>query len=69
MKAKLNITIDEDLVPRSKAYAKKRGKSVSQLIESLLREVIKEDEPSFSEKWRGRFKVQVKETTKYEKLK
>ena len=69
MKTKLNLTIDEDLVPLSKEYATSRGISVSQLVEELLREVIENDGPAFSEKWRGRFKPARKEGPRYRKLK
>ena len=36
MKTKLNLTINSKLVPNSKEYARKKGKSVSQLVEELL---------------------------------
>lgn len=69
MKTKLNLTIDEELVPLSKAFAKKQGKSVSELVEILLREVVAEDAPSFSEKWRGKFSVEEKSDPRYAALK
>ncbi len=69
MKTKLNLTIDEELVPLSKEYARSRGISVSQLVEELLREATENDGPTFSEKWRGRFKPARKEGPRYEKLK
>lgn len=69
MKSKLNLTIDKDLVSLSKAFARKRGKSVSELVELLLREVIRRESPSFAEKWRGRFQAVVKDDRRYEVLK
>lgn len=69
MKTKLNLTIDEELVPLTKEYAKKRGKSVSELVESLLREVVAADAPTFSEKWRGKFSVAEKADPRYRTLK
>ena len=69
MKTKLNLTIDEDLVPLSKEYARSRGMSVSQLVEELLREVTENDGPTFSEKWRGIFRPSRKQGPRYEKLK
>lgn len=56
MKRKLNLTIEEDLVPRCKDYARSRGISVSKLVEELLLKATEKEEPTFSEKWRGRFK-------------
>lgn len=68
MKSKLNLTIDEELIPLSKAYARKKGKSVSQLVESLLLEEIRRETPSFAEKWRGRFQSVEKEEPRYKVL-
>lgn len=69
MKTKLNLTIDENLVPKSKRYAKTKGLSVSQLVENMLREVTQKQENSFSQKWRGKFKAVEKEEMRYKKLK
>lgn len=58
MKTKLTITIDSELVPLAKKYAKSQGVSLSSLVEQALRDMTKEQEPelSFVEKWRGKFK-------------
>ncbi len=56
MKAKLTITVDEELIPEAKRYARSRGKSLSQLVEDELRGVIAGSEKGFSERWRGRFR-------------
>ena len=56
MKSKLTITVDSEILPLAKQYAKRKGVSLSSLIEVALREMTKEQEPSFSEKWRGRIK-------------
>ena len=69
MKTKLNLTIDEELVPRTKAYARKHNKSVSKLVEELLREVTEKTNATFSKKWRGRFKLADKDGPRFEKLK
>lgn len=69
MKRKLNLTIDKALIPLSKRYARKQGKSVSELVESLLRELVFQDAPTFSEKWKGRFRANAKEGPRYDKLK
>ncbi len=68
MKAKINLTIDEGIVPLAKRYARKMGKSVSELVESLLREEIEKEQTSFSEKWQGRFTTAAKDDTRYQKL-
>lgn len=39
MKARLNITIEEDVLTKAKVYAEKKGSSVSQLVEDYLRAV------------------------------
>lgn len=57
MKAKLTVSIDGDLLPRAKCSARRRGVSLSSVIEHALDRFTKEDSPSFSEKWRGRFQV------------
>ncbi|MCF8243326.1 MAG: DUF6364 family protein [Melioribacteraceae bacterium] len=69
MKTKLNLTINSELVPRSKRYAKKRGKSVSQLVEDLLEHALNKDEISFSEKWLGKFSLADKENKRFKYLK
>ena len=69
MKTRLNLTIDEELVPPSKELARNRGQSLSELVESLLRELILTEQPSFSEKWRGRFMTVQDESNRYQYLK
>lgn len=39
MKARLNITIEEDLLTKVKGYAEKKGISVSQLVEDYFKQV------------------------------
>ena len=56
MKAKLTITVDEDLIPIAKKHARARGVSLSQLIEASLVGLTAGDGRSFSEKWRGQFR-------------
>ena len=61
MKKKLTITVDADVLPLAKRYAKSKGVSLSSLVEQALREMTDEwdleqqQEPSFVEKWRGKF--------------
>ena len=44
MTTKLTLTIDEELIPRAKAYAKKTGRSLSDLIENYLKSIVAESE-------------------------
>jgi hypothetical protein len=41
MKSRLNITIDEKLIKRVKAYAGKNNVSVSELVEHYFRQLVK----------------------------
>jgi post-segregation antitoxin (ccd killing protein) len=40
MKQKLTITVDGELVPMAKRYARSRGVSLSSLIETELRDLL-----------------------------
>lgn len=56
MKTKLTITIDRDLLPKAKRYARARGLSLSEVIETNLRRLSSGDETkSFASRWRGKF--------------
>ncbi len=57
MKQKLTITVDADLLPAAKRYARSRGVSLSSLVEQSLREMAGEHVASFSERWRGKFQA------------
>lgn len=64
MKTKLNLTINSKLIPRSKLFAKKQGKSVSQVVEELLAKAIEEDKSSFSDKWLGKLTLSDKQSNR-----
>lgn len=68
MKTKLTLTVEKSLISKSKVYARRMGKSVSQLVEELLKEKISQTEKRFSARWRGKFKSVPKETPRFEKL-
>ncbi len=68
MKAKLTVTIDEELVPIAKQYARNRGLSLSQVIENSLRLLTSGATETFSERWKGRFKPAAKKDARYERL-
>ena len=55
MKSKLTITLDSDLIPVAKRYARSKGVSLSAVIEQALREATGKNEPTFAEKWLGAF--------------
>ena len=57
MKQKLTITVDAELLPIAKRYARSRGVSLSSLIEQSLREVAEEDAMSFASRWKGKFRA------------
>ncbi len=56
MKTKLTVTIDRDLLPKAKRYARSRGVSLSEVIETSLRQLSADTAAeSFSARWRGKF--------------
>ena len=52
----LTVTVDADVLPLAKRYAKSKGVSLSSLVEQALREMTNEQELTFVDKWRGRMK-------------
>ena len=68
MKKKLTITVDAELIPRAKRYARSRRVSLSSLIEQSLRDMTVEDEPSFTSRWRGRFQSAHRDDPRYDRL-
>lgn len=69
MKAKLTITIDEELVPEAKRFARSRGMSLSRLIEEALRdEMAPPKRPGFASRWRGEFRPAEREGERFERL-
>jgi hypothetical protein len=47
MKTKLTITIDAEVLPRAKRFARSRGVPLSSLIEEALREMAADEGASF----------------------
>jgi hypothetical protein len=46
------------VIPKAKQHARKRGLSLSELVETSLRIVTEEKgAPSFSQRWRGKFQA------------
>jgi len=70
VKIKVTITMDEDLVPEAKRFAKAQGLSLSQLIENTLRSVGAGSgaEGPFSKRWRGKFSPSLVSDERYKAL-
>lgn len=68
MKTKLTITVDAEVIPAAKRYARGRGVSLSSLIEGSLKEMVRDGEPSFTEQWRGQFRAAGRDDSRYEAL-
>ena len=67
-KKKLTITVDAEVLPQAKRYARSRGVSLSSLIEQALRELAGEQAPSFATRWRGQFQAAGRDDPRYEAL-
>ena len=68
MKQKLTITVDAELLPIAKRYARSRGVSLSSLIDRALREVAGDHAPSFASRWRGQFRAAERDDPRYDAL-
>lgn len=68
MKTKLTITVDEEVLPRAKAYARARGESLSRVIECALRELTSDEAPPFSNRWRGKLQASERDDERYRHL-
>ena len=68
MKRKLTLTIDEQLLPVAKRYARSQGISLSMLVERQLSEVAGSGEPSFASRWRGNFRPAERDDGRYDHL-
>jgi len=69
MKTKVTITLDEELVPDAKRFARSHGVSLSRLVEETLRTRLSTAEgPTFSERWRGNFRPAEREDSRYKQL-
>lgn len=68
MRTKLTMTVDPAVVPVAKRYARSRGVSLSSLIEGALKELVRDEAPSFTERWRGQFQSASRNDPRYEAL-
>ena len=67
MTVKLNLTIDEDVVKRTKRYAKKTNTSISKMVQEYLDKTTqneKKDKKSFVEKYGGTLKMGIPDLKK-----
>ena len=68
MKTKLTITVDSNVLPVAKRYARSRGVSLSSLIEQSRREMTGDDKPSFTARWRGQLQAARGDDPRYDAL-
>ena len=68
MKKKLTITVDAEILPMAKRYARSRGVSLSSLVEQSLRNVAGQEAPSFSQRWRGQLQAVRRDDPRYDAL-
>ena len=68
MKQKLTITVDPEVLVAAKRYARSRNVSLSSLIERALRDEAAVGEPSFTARWRGRFRAANRDDARYDAL-
>ncbi len=68
MKAKLTLTIEEDLIPKAKRYAEAQNDSLSGLVEKALRDLTRTKEMPFSKRWAGKFKASRQASIRYRTL-
>lgn len=69
MKTKLTVTIDRDLLPKAKRYARARGVSLSELIEASMRQLNTDERtPTFASRWRGTFAPATRKDEWYKAL-
>ena len=68
MKQKLTITVDAEVLPIAKRYARSRGVSLSSLIEQALRQIAGDRTPSFAGRWRGQFRAAERDDPRFHTL-
>lgn len=68
VKTKLTITVDQDLLPKAKREAGRRGLSLSRVIEGALRRLESQTSKPFSVRWRGVFRPAERKDERYRRL-
>jgi hypothetical protein len=62
MTVKLNLTIDEEVVKRTKRFAKRENISISKMVQTYLDKATEKEKPkkeSFVEKFGGKFNLGI----------
>ena len=65
MKIRLTVTVNSEVARAAKRYARRRGVSVSSLVEASLKEMIQAEDASFSARWRGQFRAANRDDPRY----
>lgn len=68
MKTKLTLSVEKSLLPVARRCARQRGRSLSAMVEDYFRNMTREGEPTFSQKWSGRFRAANRNTPLYRAL-
>ncbi len=69
MKATLTVSIDEDLIPKAEPVARAQGLSLSELVETSLRNATeRQPDRTFSQRWRGTFQPADRDDERYRAL-
>ncbi len=74
MKRKLTLSVDGSLTHRAKTLARRRGQSLSGMIEGLLARELEPEQAiapseSFTERWAGGFQVSARQDARARHLK
>lgn len=68
MKATLTVIVDEELIPKAEQCARDRGLSLSELVETSLRNATAKSGETFSQRWRGTFQPAGRDDERYRTL-
>ena len=69
MKSKLTLTINREIIGKAKIFVRRRGTSISALVEKILAKTIDEKKDPFVARWTGKFELAEKDEKRYQKLK
>jgi hypothetical protein len=67
VRTKVTLTVDREVLPRAKRYARRRGISLSKLVEDDLKRLTAISE-GFSSRWRGKLKLAPKTDPRFSRL-
>lgn len=69
MKSKLTLSINREIIGKAKNFVRRRGTSISALVERILAQTIDEKKDSFVARWTGKFELAENDEKRYQKLK